>query len=364
MDENKKFSSEEAENDSLNKEEQSSLDALLYNTDDENQFVEEDEDFDSFMAEYRSLINNIPHTTESEKDSSKDDDGQEEFLISLPKKLEEKKKQKEEKKKKHGESDWDKITLAPEEYADLEKEESPLIDEPEEEPKVEEIAPDFNLGAVSEDNDDKIQLSINFDGERKESREDEEKVEKKYDPENPRAIDNVYDIVEMFVFVLVAVVLLTSIFFRHSIVDGPSMNKTLANGDHLIISNLFYTPDYQDIVVFEDYTIPGEKKALIKRVVGLPGDTVEVRLNKNGAVVVYVNGEELPEEYAYNSRDRYLDTSCFNKPITVGEDEIFVMGDNRYNSNDSRSFGPIKIDSILGKAILRIYPFESFGTLE
>ena len=361
MDENKKFSTEEADNVSQKKSEQSKLDALLYNMDEENQYTDEEEDFDSFMAEYRTLISNISHPMENEEEDDPLDDGQEEFLISLPKSQESGKKKKEASVSKNGESDWDKITLAPEEYADLEKEDEPLMEEPAEE----EPQPDFDLGEKQEESEDKFQLSIKFDGERKEARDDEEeKPAKEYDPEHPRAIDNIFDIVEMFVYVLVAVILITSLFFRHSIVDGDSMNNTLSHGDHLIISDFLYEPDYYDIVVFEDYSVLNQKKALIKRVVALPGDTVEIKLDNEGRVTVYVNGEPLPEEYAYNSCDRYLDTSSFNKPIQIGEDEVFVMGDNRYNSHDSRSFGAIKIDSILGKSLIRIYPFDSFGVVE
>jgi signal peptidase I len=148
-------------------------------------------------------------------------------------------------------------------------------------------------------------------------------------------------------------------------VDGESMLETLQDQDRVLVSDLFYTPERGDIVVFEDYST-SLRKAVIKRVIGLPGETVEVRLNESGDVVVFINGELLTEEYTYNAKDCYLDPKAFNKPITVGENEIYVMGDNRYHSTDSRyeSVGPINIDAILGKVIIRFFPVDKFGTVE
>ena len=225
----------------------------------------------------------------------------------------------------------------------------------------EEEAPDFDLGETA---DEKFQLSISFDGEKAEIPvEDEEEKEIEYDPENPRAIDWVFDIAEMFVIVLAVVMLLVAFVFKHSVVEGDSMNNTLENGDHLIISNLFYTPERGDIIVFEDYSTM-LKKAVVKRVIGLPGETVEVKVDKDGNVTVYIDGELLEEDYAYNAKDCKVTTSF--APVTLSEDEIFVMGDNRYHSTDSRyeGVGPIKIDSILGKVLFRFFPFDSFGGVE
>ena len=119
--------------------------------------------------------------------------------------------------------------------------------------------------------------------------------------EKIRPIDNHFDFLELFVFTLVCVLLLTTFVFRHSIVDGGSMESTLYDGEHLIISDLFYTPERGDIIVFQDYS-KGEydknlKAPLVKRIIAVGGDTVRVTVNGE----VYVNGELLDESYTYYS---------------------------------------------------------------
>ena len=357
-DKRKKRSSEEAES-NIDK---ADLDALMLDSEDDASIdsPEEDVNFEAFMAEYRNLM-----SQGIEKDSETKDrvaeETEEDFLISPPPKKKENKKQKKQEAKTEEpkeRSDWDEeITLAPEEYEELDDGNGMRDELPEDEPK-----PDFNLGETAEEGDDKFQLSINFEGEQKPVIMEEAEKERKYDPENPRAIDWVFDIAEMFVFVLAAVMILTSFLFKHSVVEGDSMLNTLEDGDHLIISDTFYTPKRGDIVVFEDYSTM-LKKAVVKRVIGLPGETVEVKKDENGNFEVYINGEYLDEEYAYNEVDN---SSAGVGVWTVGEGEIFVMGDNRYNSTDSRDnrVGTVDIDSILGKVMFRFYPFDKFGAVD
>ena len=184
-----------------------------------------------------------------------------------------------------------------------------------------------------------------------------ESTQDKYDPKKPRKIDGRFDLIELFVFTLLAVMILTTFFFRHSIVEGDSMKNTLHSGEHLIISDFFYTPKRGDIIVCEDYTT-SIKKPIVKRVIAIEGDVITITPNK----LVYVNGELL-DESAYV----YVDGIDLTQPIynfTVPEDEIFVMGDHRNDSEDSRSIGPISEDAVLGKVILRFYPFSKFGTVK
>ena len=166
----------------------------------------------------------------------------------------------------------------------------------------------------------------------------------------------------IYILVLTILTILTICVFKHTVVVGDSMLNTLEDDDHLIISNFFYKPDYGDIVVFKSYTETGKfEKAIIKRVIALPGDTVEIKVSDDGrTLVVLVNGQPIEEDYAYYAPDKYPEPYG---PITVGDDEIFVLGDNRYNSMDSRLIGPIKIDDIMGKVLFRFYPFNKFSFL-
>ncbi len=193
----------------------------------------------------------------------------------------------------------------------------------------------------------------------------EERDEEGFDPKRPRFVDKLFDFVELFAFTVALVFVLTTLLFRHAIVDGPSMNKTLEHGEHLIISDLFYKPDYGDVIVFEDYSL-GEnlKKPIVKRVIALAGDTVEI----DSYGKVFVNGLPIDESgYKYLSDGVYKNLSSHiyasGEKYTVPEGTVFVLGDNRNNSSDSRVFGAISTDSILGEVKLRFWPIASFGAV-
>ena len=152
-----------------------------------------------------------------------------------------------------------------------------------------------------------------------------------YDENHPRKIDTAFDFIELFVVTLVTVLLLFCFVFRHSVVDGPSMNATLTDGDHLIISNLFYSPERGDVIVFEDYSLGrSERKPLVKRVIAVAGDVVEIRGN-----AVYLNGEKLDEPYVCIDDENYRYVSM--AALTVPEGKIFVLGDHRNNSKGQKS---------------------------
>ena len=205
------------------------------------------------------------------------------------------------------------------------------------------------------------------------------KAEKK----KTRTVDSIFDFVELFVFTLAAVLIITSFFFRHSIVDGPSMMGTLQDGETLIISDFMYTPKVGDIIVCEDYTT-ALKKPIVKRVIATEGQTVRITRD-----AVYIDcdpfapgSKPLDEPYVYisDSRYNYFNFVSGTSPmpamqrkdtadgayyeLTVPEGEVFVMGDHRNNSTDSRTIGTISVDSILGRVMLRVYPFSEFGTVK
>ena len=214
-----------------------------------------------------------------------------------------------------------------------------------------------SYGEKAEENPDPVVIPTKEDGA---IAYEEEVKETGYKPDKPRLIDTFFDLAELIIFTLAAVLIATTFFFRHSVVDGDSMNNTLFNGEHLIISDFMYTPERGDIVVCEDYTT-ALKKPIIKRVIGLPGETVEI--NRMGEVKI--DGVVLDEPYVYET---FKDTLYKSVKITVPDGEVFVMGDHRDDSTDSRDprVGTIDIDAILGKVIIRFYPFKDgkFGKIE
>lgn len=130
-------------------------------------------------------------------------------------------------------------------------------------------------------------------------------------------------------------------------VDGDSMNKTFKNGDILILYKLSKIKRFDVIVLHEEK----DNEKIIKRVIGMPGDTVAI---KDGEI--YINDEKIDDEYAYGMTTDY-------DRITLKSDEYFILGDNRLISKDSRYFGPIKEKEIKGKVIFRIFPFNKFGRI-
>lgn len=135
------------------------------------------------------------------------------------------------------------------------------------------------------------------------------------------------------------------------------MLPTLENGERLIISHLFYEPSAGDIVVLCGEADHEEGKNLIKRIIATGGQTVDIDFELGQ---VYVDGEALSEPYTLEPT--YLDEGT-EFPLTVPEGEIFVMGDNRNGSRDSRSLsvGTIKEEYIVGRVLFRFFPFDRFG---
>ena len=143
-------------------------------------------------------------------------------------------------------------------------------------------------------------------------------------------------------------------------VSGSSMETTLSDGDHLIVDKISYRfedPERFDIIVFP-YQYDTDTY-YIKRIIGMPGGTVQIDDSGN----IYVDGELLEEAYG---REVIQNPGRANDPILLGDDEYFVMGDNRNNSSDSRdpSVGNIHRKDIIGRAFIRIWPSSKFGILK
>ncbi len=173
---------------------------------------------------------------------------------------------------------------------------------------------------------------------------------------------NAYDFLEMFVVTMCALLIVFSFFFRQTVVKGGSMNETLRDGERLLISDVFYTPKVGDIIVFQsldtDHTYP-----LVKRIIAVEGQTVT--LFSDG---IYVDGNRISEEYVYISSPMYsygsTNSMALGVTYTVPENHLFVLGDHRNDSLDSRSFGFVDERTVLGRVILRITPFSKFGFVE
>lgn len=162
--------------------------------------------------------------------------------------------------------------------------------------------------------------------------------------------------------VLVLTWLLITYVVQRTQVDGRSMEATLQNGDNLFVDKISYRfkdPERFDIIVFPfRYE---ENTYYIKRIIGLPGEMVQIDLMGN----IYIDGEVLEESYGKEVITPDMVGRAID-PIILAEDEYFVMGDNRNNSKDSRTeaVGNIKRDEIIGKAWVRIWPLDKFGVLK
>lgn len=171
-------------------------------------------------------------------------------------------------------------------------------------------------------------------------------------PRAPIAALTWRDIVETAVLTLiVSVAVHAGVQSRQ--VEGASMQPTLHTGERVLVNKLAYwsfgQPQRGDVVVFHAWT---QHEDFIKRIIGLPGDTVEVKDNH-----VYVNDAPLEEPYLDQP------TTGQEGPVHVGADEVFVMGDNRGNSSDSRHYGPLPEEEIVGKAWLRYWPMGVAGLI-
>lgn len=197
-------------------------------------------------------------------------------------------------------------------------------------------------------------------------------------PEEPKnkttkTLKNIFSTIGIIIAAPLIALLLINFVFQTYEVDGPSMEGTLQDGDRLIvlkagrtiaeIKDEPYIPDRHSIIIFHsnEADLSSADRQLIKRVVALPGERVIVR---DGRVTVY--NSDHPNGFNPDSGTDYERNipgqTPLNVDLTVPAGEVFVLGDNRINSKDSRSFGTVPSESIVGELVLRIYPFSEVKT--
>lgn len=206
------------------------------------------------------------------------------------------------------------------------------------------------------------------DSEKKPEKKEKEESRKKKKSLSRRIFDGAMEIFLYVIIALICIFVIPKYVVQRTEVSGPSMEATLQDEDNILVEKVSYRfgrPNRFDIVVFyhffdennQDKTDENAYDFYVKRIIGLPGETVQI-VNET----ILINGEPLEENYG---KDPITYEGVAEEPIVLGEDEYFVLGDNREVSQDSRyeEVGNIKEDLIIGRAWVRVYPFNKIGFL-
>jgi len=173
-------------------------------------------------------------------------------------------------------------------------------------------------------------------------------------------ISFIWEVVKIVLVALVIVVPIRYFLFQPFLVDGESMEPNFEEGDYLIVDELSYRmrePKRGEVIVFKAPSSPSTR--YIKRIIGLPGETVEI---KDGIVMVIKDNQaEIIDESTYLPKDL---KTVGNTMISIPDNEFFVLGDNRSVSSDSRTWGLLPRKNIIGRVYVRVWPFTAFAKIE
>lgn len=184
--------------------------------------------------------------------------------------------------------------------------------------------------------------------------------EDKKDPKKQSFAASIYDIAEMFALCAAVVLIIFTFFARLTVVDGQSMEKTLHDQEFILVRSIGYEPKRGDIVVFNIPNFGGrDDKPLIKRVIAVGGDTLDIDFD---TWTVTVNGEVVDESAYFDNATKATLRAGYELPKVIEDGHIFVMGDNRNNSHDSRQpdIGQVDVRCVVGKAAVRLFPLKQF----
>lgn len=194
------------------------------------------------------------------------------------------------------------------------------------------------------------------------------KEEKRRKEEAKSLFQNICEMVAFTAIAFIIAIVVKNFIGQPIIVDGDSMNDTLSNHDLVWANKLGYEPERYDVVILEPYA---DKEMLyIKRVIALPGETIYID-EEDRIKIKYVGSNDfeiLPDPYGYFSGIAFSKSIMYpnneDGSYTLGEDEYFCIGDNRYNSKDSRVLGAFSSEQIKGHAVIRLWPLKKFGNFD
>lgn len=183
------------------------------------------------------------------------------------------------------------------------------------------------------------------------------KAAKREKEANKSLLQNIFETVAFACIALAIALLIKNYIGQPIYVDGTSMNTTFNDGEWVWANKLNYTPKRYDVIIFKNDHTKGQY--FIKRIIGMPGDTVFIDSSDNS---IYINDEKIDDPYGYfkeGSSSPYGD-----RTFVLGADSYIVLGDNRYASRDSRDFGAIKGSDIKGHVVARIWPLNKIGDFD